>query len=441
MKTKIFVESLGCSKNTVNAEQMIYLLKEAGYEITADENSAQVAIVNTCGFIDDAKAEAIETILRLASLKEQGSLLGLIVTGCLAQRYGQEFELELPEVDAVLGTGSYHRIVEAVDGVLVSRRVELFDDINCSPLEGDRFLLSPPYSAFLRIAEGCDNHCTYCVIPSIRGKYRSRQMDDILREAEALAQNGARELIVIAQDTTRYGTDWCGESKLPELLRALSKIDGVQWIRVHYMYPEAITQELLELFASEPKLLHYFDIPIQHISDPVLKRMNRRGKKADICALIDKIRALMPDAVIRTSLIVGFPGETEEDFTALSDFLSQYRLERAGVFCYSQEEGSAAAKLPFQIDEETKERRRELLYTLQEQVMDEHSQSLVGKVLQVLCTGVDERGCLGRSYMDSPDIDGTVIFTGIAREGDFVSVRITSFEGCDLYGEKVEDLV
>jgi len=438
MKIKYYLLSLGCAKNLVNAEQMAYLLDEAGYIKTDDPAQAQVAIVNTCGFIDGAKTEAIDSILELAQYKQTGSLRVLVVTGCLSQRYGREFEQELPEVDAVCGTGSYHEIVDAVRSALNGSRAEKFAPIECAPLELERKLLTPAYSAYLRIAEGCDNRCAYCVIPSLRGPFRSRREEDVVAEAEKLAQMGTKELIIIAQDITRFGTDTCGRRTLPELLRKLCRIDGIEWIRLHYLYPEETDEELLRVCAEEEKILHYFDIPIQHISDRVLKRMNRRGTGDDIRRLIDNIRRYMPDAVIRTSLIVGFPGETEEDFSELCEFLEQYRLERAGVFCYSQEEGTAAAEMDDQVDDLVSERRREILYELQERVMDERSARCVGKTLKVLCTGEDERGKLGRSFMDSPDIDGTVIFEGAACEGEFAYVTVTAYEGCDLYGTAVD---
>ncbi|MBQ2818852.1 MAG: 30S ribosomal protein S12 methylthiotransferase RimO [Clostridia bacterium] len=438
-KNKVYLLALGCPKNLVNSEQMLYLLEQAGYEIVTNAASADVAIVNTCGFIDNAKSEAIESILELAELKKDGTLCGLIVCGCLSQRYGDQFETELPEVDAVLGTGSYHEIVQAVDQVLNGKRAEYFAPIECAPLEGGRKLLTPAYSAYLRIAEGCDNRCSYCVIPYLRGPFRSRSMEDVIAEAKLLAADGAKELLIVAQDITRFGTDNYGKRMLPALLRELCKIDGVEWIRLHYLYPEEMDDELLLTCAEEEKILNYFDIPIQHISDKVLRDMNRRGTGKEIRQKIDRIRQLMPDAVIRTSLIVGFPGETEEDFEELCQFLTEYRLERAGVFCYSQEEGSPAAEFDCQIDENVKEERRAILYGIQERIMDEASQKYVGKTLKVLCCGADERGKLGRSFMDSPDIDGLVIIDGDAIEGEFVNVTITAYDGCDLYGRIKEE--
>ena len=427
--------SLGCAKNLVNSEQMIHKLKENGFSVTDDPASADAAVVNTCGFIDSAKSESIEAILQLAELKKTGKLRALIVAGCLSQRYGAEFRKELPEVDAVLGTGAYSDICEAVEKALSGTRFESAPPPEDAPLEGERTLLTPSYSAYLRIAEGCDNRCSYCVIPYIRGRYRSRRIEDITEEARRLASRGVRELLVIAQDITRYGTDIYGRKALPELLSELCKIDGVEWIRLHYLYPDECTRELFELCAREPKILHYFDIPIQHISDRVLKRMNRRGGSDAVKRTVSEIRELMPDAVIRTSLIVGFPGETEKDFEELCDFMRKYKLQRAGVFAYSREEGSPAASFTGQIPDEIKEKRREILYGLQERIMDEWSRSLVGKTLKVLCTGGADGEYRGRSYMDSPDVDGEVTFTGRnVSEGDIVSVRITGFDACDLTG-------
>ena len=438
---KVYLLSLGCAKNLVNSEQMLGKLKNAGMELLDSPEGADAAIVNTCGFIDSAKTEAIEAILDLAELKKQGKLRALIAAGCLTQRYAGEFLKELPEVDAVLGTGSYDSIVEAVEQALGAReRRTWLAPREASCLNGDRVLLTPAYSAYLRIAEGCDNRCSYCVSPDIRGAFRSVPMEDVVAEAESLAARGARELLIVAQDITRYGLDLYGKCCLAELLRRLEQVEGVRWIRLHYLYPDEMPDELLEVIAGSRKILHYFDIPIQHINDRVLRDMNRRGGGALIRDRIDRLRRLMPDAVIRTSLIVGFPGETEEEFQELYDFLAQYRLERVGVFCYSQEEGSKAAGMPGQIPEEVKERRRAELYALQEQVMEEVSQRQLGRVLEVLCCGRDEEGrCFGRSYMDSPDIDGLVYFeSDDAREGDFVRVRVTYAEGCDLYGTAAE---
>lgn len=439
MGTKVFLLSLGCAKNLVNSEQMLALLQQAGMEIAEQPVGCDAAIVNTCGFIDSAKSEAIEAILQLAELKRNGDIRALIVTGCLTERYQKDFLEELPEVDAALGTGSYGDIVQAVQCALSgdegARTYFAPQDGGC--LTGARRLLTPGYSAYLRIAEGCDNRCSYCVIPFIRGRFRSVPMEQLVEEARDLVARGARELLIIAQDITRYGTDLYGRHRLADLLRELEQIEDLRWIRLHYLYPDELDDELLMVCAQSTKILHYFDIPIQHSNDRVLKAMNRRGDGQLIRERIRRIRELMPNAVIRTSLIVGFPGETEEEFEDLYQFLSTYRLERAGVFCYSQEEGSAAAKLPDQIDEAVKENRRARIYQLQEEIMEEKSQALIGKTLTVLCCGRDEAGNLyGRSYMDSPDIDGVVYFDRPETQpGEFVPVTITDAEGCDLYGK------
>ncbi len=437
---KVYLLPLGCPKNLVNAELMLGHLQNAGMELADSPVGADVAVVNTCGFIESAKTEAIEAILELAGLKQQGDLQALVVTGCLTQRYQEDFLRELPEVDAALGVGSGDDIVEAVlEALNRGPRKAWFKEREASALTGDRVLLTPEYAAYLRIAEGCDNKCAYCVIPDIRGAFRSVPMEDVIAEAESLAACGTKELLVVAQDITRYGLDLYGKCCLAELLRRLEQVEGIGWIRLHYLYPDEMPDELLEVIASSTKILHYFDIPIQHINDRVLLSMNRRGDGALIRDRIRKLRQLMPDAVIRTSLIVGFPGETEEEYQELYDFLEEYRLERVGVFCYSQEEGSKAALMPHQIDEEIKERRRAEIYALQEQVMDEASARQIGRTLQVLCCGREEEDqCFGRSYMDSVDIDGLVYFESPdAREGDFVTVRVTYAEGCDLYGDVI----
>ena len=437
MKTKVYLLSLGCAKNQVNAEQMLALLEQAGMEIVPEPTEADAVIVNTCGFIEGAKTEAIEAILEMAELKNQGLIRALVVTGCLTERYQKEFLSELPEVDAALGTGSYGEIVEAVQQALAGKSgLGYFAPQDSGCLTGKRHLLTPDYTAYLRIAEGCNNRCSYCVIPFIRGRFRSVPMEDLIAEAKELVAGGAKELLVIAQDITRYGIDLYGKPSLAALLQELEKIEGLEWIRLHYLYPDVLSDELLETCAKSKKVLHYFDMPIQHINDRVLKRMHRHGDGKMIRERIRKIREYMPDAVIRTSLIVGFPGETDEEFDELYDFLCEYRLERAGVFCYSQEEGSAAAEMPDQIDEDTKELRRARIYQLQEEIMEEKSRSFLGKTLTVLCCGADDEGNLyGRSYMDSPDIDGMVFVKDAEAEpGAFLKVKITYTDGCDLYG-------
>jgi len=435
----VYLASLGCAKNLVNSEQMLALIREAGYSITQTPEEATVAVVNTCGFIDSAKSEAIETILKLAQLKEDGDLKVLVVTGCLTERYREEVLEELPEVDAVCGTGSYTDVVSAIEGALQGKRPGFFAPQETAVLGGGRELLTPNYSAYLRIAEGCDNKCSYCVIPSLRGPFRSRPMEELIEEARDLAAKGCKELLIIAQDISRYGTDLYGERRLYALLEELCRIEGLHWIRLHYLYPDELDDRLLEVVAREKKILKYFDLPLQHISDRVLRDMNRRGSGKLIRERLDKIRALMPEAVFRTSLIVGFPGETDEEFSELYDFLREYKLERAGVFCYSQEEGSVAAELPDQIDERIKEQRRNSIFLLQEQVMDEKSNALIGQDLEVLACGLDEEGRqYGRSYMDSPDIDGVVFFEDpTVEEGTFITVRITDAVASELFGEVI----
>ncbi len=435
--SKIHLISLGCAKNQVNAEQMLYLLEQAGYELTEDIGEADAAVVNTCGFIESAKKEAIDTILTVAEYKKNGNLKALIVTGCLSERYKDEILEAMPEVDAVCGTGSYDKVVEAVDSALKGKKASFFGDINAKEADCGRVLLNTPYSAYLKIAEGCDNRCHYCVIPSLRGSYRSRPMESLIKEAETLAQSGVKELMVVAQDISRYGTDLYGERRLHTLVDELCKIDGIEWIRLHYLYPDEIDDVLLETIRDQKKVLKYFDIPIQHINDRVLKSMNRRGSGKLIRERIDKIRAMMPDAVIRTSLIVGFPGETEEEYEELKNFLEEYKLERAGVFAYSREEGSVAYDMPDQIDEDVKLKRQSELFALQTDIMDMLSEKYIGKTYKVLCEGFDEEEqmCYGRTYMDSPDIDGIVYFEGDADEGDFVDVEINDAVGCILYGK------
>ena len=435
--SKIHLISLGCAKNQVNAEQMLYLLEQAGYELTEDIGEADAAVINTCGFIESAKKEAIDTILTVAEYKKNGNLKALIVTGCLSERYKDEILEAMPEVDAVCGTGSYDKVVEAVDSALKGKKASFFGDINAKEADCGRVLLNTPYSAYLKIAEGCDNRCHYCVIPSLSGSYRSRPMESLIKEAETLAQSGVKELMVVAQDISRYGTDLYGERRLHTLVDELCKIDGIEWIRLHYLYPDEIDDVLLETIRDQKKVLKYFDIPIQHINDRVLKSMNRRGSGKLIRERIDKIRAMMPDAVIRTSLIVGFPGETEEEYEELKNFLEEYKLERAGVFAYSREEGSVAYDMPDQIDEDVKLKRQSELFALQTDIMDMLSEKYIGKTYKVLCEGFDEEEqmCYGRTYMDSPDIDGIVYFEGDADEGDFVDVEINDAVGCILYGK------
>lgn len=433
--------SLGCAKNQVDCEQMMFRVREAGFELLPDPDGADLVVINTCGFINAAKSEAIDHILAMGQLKQEGRIGKILVTGCLAQRYQQEIMQEMPEVDGVLGTGSYADVVSAIRQLLKEETVCRFGDIHAPIEECGRVLTTPEHYAYLKIAEGCSNRCAYCVIPSLRGKYRSRPLDDVLYEARTLAASGVKELIVVAQDTTLYGVDLPGHQKLlPQLLRELCRIDGVHWVRVHYLYPESITQELIDTFVEEPKLVNYFDIPIQHIDDVILKRMNRRSTRKELEALIHTIRERLPDAVIRTSLIAGLPGEGEEEFAALCGFLREYKLERVGAFVFSPEEGTKAAEMEHP-DEAIAAHRAELIAQLQSRIMDEFHLSLLGKTLEILCEGYDPEQDLyfGRSYADSPEIDGRVWFTSekTAGVGSFVQVEMEELVDGELYGAAV----
>ncbi|MCG4526720.1 30S ribosomal protein S12 methylthiotransferase RimO [Intestinimonas massiliensis] len=435
---KIAFISLGCDKNRVNTEQMMALCQAAGHEVTGEPDGADVAVVNTCGFIDSAKEEAIATILEVAPLKETGRLKKLLVAGCLSQRYQDEVLTELPEVDGILGTGSYTDIVSAAEAAMAGETPKLFGDIDRTVEDGARLVSTPSYTAFLKIAEGCNNRCAFCVIPSLRGRYRSRPMESLLAEAGQLAGAGVKELILVAQDITRYGTDLYGRHALPELLRELCRLD-FHWIRLHYFYPDEVTDELIEVVASERKIVKYLDIPLQHCNDGILKAMNRRGTKAQIEALLSKLRARIPGLVIRTSIICGLPGEGEAEFEELCGFLRENALERAGVFAFSPEEGSPAADMPDQVPEDVKRRRVERLVDLQSGVMDAWNEARLGTVMEVLCEGFDpDMGCwAGRTYADSVDVDGHVYFTagGMVPAGSFVNVRITGTADGDLTGE------
>ena len=435
--------SLGCAKNQVNAEHMLWLLRQAGYEISPDPDGAELVIVNTCGFIESAKTEAIDNILAMAQLKAEGRIQKILVTGCLAQRYQEEILQEMPEVDGVLGTGSYFDVANAVGQVLSGKRYKRFDDINADQSEDGRILTTPEYYAYLKIAEGCDNHCSYCVIPSLRGKYRSRQMDDVLYEARMLADSGVKELIVVAQDTSRYGTDLPGHKRLlPELLRKLCEIDGLHWIRVHYVYPDEIDDEFIQVMASEPKIVKYLDIPIQHCNSKILKLMNRRGDGEFLKALFARLRAGIPGLVIRTSLITGLPGEGEEEFAELCDFLREERLERVGAFAFSPEEGTPAAEMEH-VDTDTAVKRAEIVEMLQSEIMDAYNAEKLGKTMEVLVDGYDEESgqFYGRTFADSPDIDGRVWIASDepVHEGDFVMVKIDGCTDGDLCGYVVEE--
>lgn len=441
MAIKVGMVSLGCAKNQVDGEMLMAALKKGGFETVDDAALADIAIVNTCGFIESAKRESIEEILELAQLKKEGRIKKLVVTGCLAERYRQEMHRELPEVDAVLGIGANGDIASLLKKMMEGEFVESFPDKSKMPLCGARELSTPSWSAYLKIAEGCDNRCSYCAIPLIRGGLRSRTMESVEEEARSLVENGAKELVLIAQDTSRYGLDLYGEYSLAKLLKRLCRIEGLKWLRVLYCYPDAITDELLETMAAEEKIVKYMDLPLQHASGKVLRAMNRRGDRESLLSLIRNIREKIPGVILRTTLIAGFPGETEEDFTELAEFVKDARFDRLGCFAYSQEEGTPAAELPDQVDEEVKERRAELIMEEQSRMMESLGQRWVGKTLEVLTEGFDRYAeCwFGRSAMDAPDVDGKVFFTADRKPvpGSFVQVRITDCVDCDLFGERV----
>ena len=435
---KIGLISLGCAKNLVDSEHMLALLRAAGWEVTEDMAEADVGVVNTCGFIEAAKSEAIETILDVAQYKQTGRMKGLVVTGCLVQRYAEEMKTELPEIDALCGTGSYENIVDAANAALGGHKAAYMADMASAALEGDRSRLTPSYTAYFKIAEGCSNRCGYCIIPKLRGPYRSREMDALLREAKALADAGVKELIVIAQDITKYGMDLPEHKRLlPELLRELCKLDFT-WVRLHYLYPDQITDELVDVIASEPKIVKYLDIPLQHVSKRILRAMHRPGDGAEFAALIADLRQRIPGLVLRTSLIVGLPGETEEEFAELCTFLQETQIERVGVFEFSPEEGTEAAELPNQIDAEVKANRRLIVEELQSGVLDDYNTSRHGETMDVLCEGFDDEQQLwfGRTYADSVEVDGHVYFESddTPQAGEFVPVLITESLGPDLLG-------
>lgn len=431
--------SLGCEKNRVDAEMMMARLQKAGYELVDDASCADVAIVNTCGFIEAAKKESIGEILELGKQKAAGQIKAIVVTGCMAERYQQEIRKELPEADAVCGIGADADIVEVVDRTLRGEHPELFPEKTLLPLCGERVHSTPLYSSYIKIAEGCDNRCSYCAIPLIRGPYRSRPIESILEEAKALAESGTKELIVIAQDTTRYGRDLYKKWMLPELLHELGTVDGVEWIRLLYCYPDFMTEELMDTIAQEPKIVKYVDLPLQHCSGPVLRAMRRFGDREKLTALIGKMRERIPGLVLRTTVIAGFPGETEEDFAELCDFIKEIRFERLGCFAYSQEEDTPAAEMENQIEEEEKRRRAGRVMETQMGIMQDWGEAQVGRVFDVLTEGFDEETqCwFGRSYADAPEIDGRVYFTAadVPAPGQFVRVRITACMDCDLMGE------
>ena len=435
--------SLGCAKNQVDCERMMFRVQEAGHTVNEGVAGSDVVVINTCGFIDSAKSEAIDYILQTAALKAEGQVGKILVTGCLSQRYQGDILQEMPEVDGVLGTGSYTKIVPAIEQLLSGHKVVDFGSIDAPEEEVGRMVTTPEHFSYIKIAEGCNNRCAFCIIPYLRGKYRSRQMDDVLYEARVLAANGTKELIVVAQDTSRYGTDFPEHKRLlPELLRRLCEIDGLHWIRVHYVYPDEIDDELIDVIATEPKIVKYLDIPIQHCNDKILKRMNRRGDGEFLRALLKKLRARIPGLVIRTSLITGLPGEGEEEFRELCDFLRETRMERVGAFAFSPEEGTPAAEMEH-VDAETAQKRAEIVEMLQSEIMDEYNASLIGKTMEVLVDGYDEEleQFYGRTYADSPDIDGRVWIASDepVQEGEFVMVTIDGCREGDLSGYVVEE--
>ncbi len=438
---RVGMVSLGCPKNQVDAERMLYLLRKDGYELVSDAALSDVVIINTCGFIESAKKEAIETILEFCTLKQEGRIKAVIITGCLAERYKDEVLKEIPEVDAVVGIGSNERICEIIKDVCKGEVITSYGGKESLCFDDKRIISTPGSFAFIKIAEGCNNCCTYCAIPSIRGKFRSREIDEIVKEAEKIAAQGFTELVVVAQDTTRYGEDIYGEPKLAELLNRLCEVDGLKWIRTLYMYHERITDELINTIANQEKLVKYLDIPVQHCNSEVLKRMNRKGNKQDLVDLIERIRSRIPGVVLRTTLLTGFPGETDEQFEELCEFVRDARFERLGCFAYSQEEGTAAAELPDQVDEDIKEHRCEIIYDLQMRISDEFNQSLLGSELEIVVEGFDRYAeCFfGRSFMDAPDIDGKVFFTSEKRLslGEYVKVKVSDILDYDLLGEQI----
>ena len=435
--------SLGCAKNQVDCERMMYRVQEAGHTVKADIVGSDVVIINTCGFIDSAKAEAIDFILQAATLKQEGLVGKILVTGCLSQRYQLEILDEMPEVDGVLGTGSYTEVVAAIDKLLSGKTVFEFGSIDAPEQETGRILTTPEHYAYLKVAEGCDNRCAYCIIPYLRGKFRSRQMDDVLYEARVLAANGVKEIIVVAQDTSRYGVDIAGGKRLlPELLRQLCAIEEFKWVRLHYLYPDEIDDELIDVIGTEPKIVKYLDIPIQHCNSKILSLMNRRGDGQYLRSLFAKLRERIPGLVLRTSVITGLPGEGEEEFAELCAFLREMKLERVGAFPFSPEDGTPAARMEF-VDNEIAQQRAQFVETIQSAIMDSYNESIMGKTLDVLVDGYDEEfeQYYGRTYADSPDIDGRVWIATQEdiSEGSFVKVCVDGMIDGDLSGHIVED--
>lgn len=443
MPIKIGMVSLGCSKNLVDSERMLYKFRKRGYELVTEPGLSDIAVVNTCGFIQSAKEEAIETVLELAKLKEEGTIKKIVITGCLTERYREEFAEQFPEVDAVIGIGDQRDIVDVLDHVLANERVVHFAEKDALPFTGKRIISTLPFFAYLKIAEGCDNCCTYCAIPQIRGRFRSVPMEDVLDEAKWLADNGVTELIVIAQDTTRYGEDLYGKPSLAKLLEKLCEIENLRWIRVLYCYPERITQELIDVIAREEKIVKYLDIPIQHCNGEVLRNMNRNGDREFLTGLMTKLRKEIPDITIRTTLITGFPGETEEQFEELAEFVKEIKFDRLGCFPYSQEEGTVAADFENQLDEEIKNHRAEIIMEQQQLISENKNAEKMDSLCEAVVEGFDKWAeCyFGRTRSDAPDIDGKVFFTSENKLeiGQYVRIKITDTLDYDLIGEVITD--
>ena len=436
----ILFVSLGCDKNLADSEVMIGMLASRGYQMVEEEDKADIIIVNTCCFIHDAKEESVETILQMAEYKHSGTLKALIVTGCMAERYKEEIITEIPEVDAVLGTASYDHILDAVDEALKGHSYLKMESLDALPeVDTHRLVTTGGHYAYLKIAEGCDKHCTYCIIPKLRGNFRSVPMDHLIKEAEQLAADGVKELILVAQETTLYGKDLYGEKKLPELLHKLCQISGIRWIRILYCYPEEITEELIQTMKEEPKICHYLDLPIQHASDGILKRMGRRTSKEELVHIISRLREEIPDITLRTTLITGIPGETQEQHEELKDFVDEMEFDRLGVFTYSPEEGTPAASMPDQIEESIKEDRRAELMELQQEIAFEQAENMIGKEVLVMIEGkvADENAYVGRTYKDAPNVDGLIFVNTDAElmSGDFAKVKVTGACEYDLIGE------
>ena len=441
MALKIGMVSLGCSKNQIDAERILFKLKKAGYELSDDAGLCDIVIINTCGFIQSAKEEAIETILEFCTLKQEGRIKAVVITGCLAERYKEEVSELISEADAVIGIGCNEDIVEIINKVAEGEKISRFDEKEKLSLTGGRIISTLPFFAYLKVAEGCDNCCSYCAIPSIRGRFRSNPIEEVVKEAKYLVDNGVREINLIAQDTTRYGEDLYGKSKLPELLTELCKIENLRWLRILYCYPERITDELLDVMSKEEKIVKYLDIPIQHCNDDILKKMNRKGDKKSLTETIAKIRAKMPDCVLRTTLITGFPTETNEQFEELAEFVKEMQFDRLGCFPYSEEEGTKAALMTPQVDEEERQHRADIIMEMQNVISEQKNNKMLGKVVEAVVEGFDRWAeCyFGRTKADAPDIDGKIFFSSEEKlaMGQFVRVRIDDTMDYDLIGEVI----